>query len=427
MQSFRDAIGQICHTARGFRDDTAASVTIIFALSIFVILAFVGGAVDFARVYRAQSGFQQGLDSAVLAAARAKQLGSSNADAMTVAEAYIGPIKSKYAIDGTVNFAVENGGSSIVGNATVSLPTMFLKVIGFDQLAFRSSGTASFGSSTTGMSNVELVMMLDVTGSMTGQKIVDLQAAAQDLVDIVVSDNQSSRTSRVGLVPFSEAVKLDQNTFEAATGKKITGTYKGCVVERTGVNAYNDNTPTAGSFVVPLEDKSVGTPCVDGREIIPLTDKKSDLSRMIASLTAGGSTAGHLGTAWAWYLLSPNWSSVINQANIIAPYSDVTELLPNGEPKLRKIAVLMTDGSYNTEYSSIDSTTQARALCQEMKKTGIVVYTVGFQLNGDTQAIETLTGCASDASKFYDATTGDALRSAFRDIAVKATPLRLVQ
>ena len=53
-------------------------------------------------------------------------------------------------------------------------------------------------------------MMLDVTGSMGGDKIVDLQAAAKDLIDIVVWGDQSKYTSRVALAPFAPAVNVGE-------------------------------------------------------------------------------------------------------------------------------------------------------------------------------------------------------------------------
>ncbi len=87
----------------------------------------------------------------------------------------------------------------------------------------------------------------------------------------------------------------------------------------------------------------------------------------------------------------------------------------------------MTDGEYNTQYIGADSTTQARAICAEMKRTGIEVFTVGFQVGGSATVLETLRGCASSPSNFYEATSGDALKSAFRDIALKSTPLRLAK
>ena len=61
-------------------------------------------------------------------------------------------------------------------------------------------------------------MMLDVTGSMDGDKIVDLQAAAKDLIDIVVWGDQSKYTSRVALAPFAPAVNVG-DYFTKITGK----------------------------------------------------------------------------------------------------------------------------------------------------------------------------------------------------------------
>jgi len=62
-----------------------------------------------------------------------------------------------------------------------------------------------------------------------------------------------------------------------------------------------------------------------------------------------------------------------------------------------------------------------------MKLKGIEVYTVGFQLGGSKLATDTLSKCATDASHFYNSTTGDALKAAFRDIALKISTLYLSQ
>ena len=66
-------------------------------------------------------------------------------------------------------------------------------------------------------------MMLDSTGSMGGQKIVDLKAAATDLLEIVVADNQAGAYSKVGIAPFSNSVGLDNQLFNQATGKTVGG------------------------------------------------------------------------------------------------------------------------------------------------------------------------------------------------------------
>ena len=124
------------------------------------------------------------------------------------------------------------------------------------------------------------------------------------------------------------------------------------------------------------------------------------LKARIDKLATGGSTAGHLGTAWAWYLLSPNWNSLFPAASAAGPYSDLTVYNSKGMPKLRKIAVLMTDGDYNINYckgveaknsdQSPDincnsengkSLAQAASLCSALKTAKIEVFAVGFQVS----------------------------------------------
>ena len=143
----------------------------------------------------------------------------------------------------------------------------------------------------------------------------------------------------------------------------------------------------------------------------PLSNDKVMLKRRIDEVKLAGSTAGQLGTAWAWYMLSPNWGYLWPSANRPKDY---------GESRLQKIAILMTDGEYNTMYcngvSARDSYqakincnatngqayTQARTLCTNMKAEGITVYTVGFQLGGSgSTSYQTLQQCASGPDKVF--------------------------
>lgn len=407
--------------AKAFRGADDGSVAIIFAFCCLFLAAFVGGAVDFARLFQSRTAYQEALDGAVLAGARAKQLGASDDEAVKVAEAYISTTRARYPAYGTIQFSVTDVGTAMYSVADLQLPTSFLSVVKLPTLPLNVKTTATFGQAP----DVEMSLMLDTTGSMGGQKIKDLKDAVQDLIDIVINDNDSASTSRIGVAPFAATVKLKNKQFDAATGR-ASGGHKRCVVERAGDERYTDAAPGAGQYVTPIEDVSKAD-CKDAKEVFGLSNKKSDLKKMVNSLEAGGTTAGHLGTAWAWYILSPNWGGAFDTGEQAASYQDLKEKKANGMPKLRKIAVLMTDGEYNTEYLNADSATQARALCANMKTTGIEVYTIGFQIGGVQSAIETLTDCASAASNFYKADDGDALRAAFRDIALKASSLRVSQ
>jgi Flp pilus assembly protein TadG len=415
----------LARRGRNFAADQGGGVAMMFGLLSVVLFGAVGGAIDFAQVYRARSMYQSALDAGSLAAARVKQMGGTDEEALKTAEAYLEPVKKRVGLKGNAGYSIVDQGTAVRGKIDMEVQTTFLAAMGIKKVPVSLVNTARFSVGT----NVELAMMLDVTGSMSGQKIDDLKTAVEELINVVVLDNQSSSTSRVGIAPFSHAVKLDKKTFEKATGRDNSGkgSYKGCVVERTGADAYTDAAPGSSSYLIPLEDKDPGASCDDGREVFPLSDKKSDLKKMVRSLSAGGRTAGHLGTAWAWYLLSPNWGNAIEQSNKPAPYAELTQKNSAGAPKLRKIAVLMTDGEYNMQYSGVDSTTQARAICEEMKKTGIEVFTIGFELGNSPVAMETLRRCATNSSSFYNATNGAELKQAFRDIALKASPLVISQ
>ena len=60
-----------------------------------------------------------------------------------------------------------------------------------------------------------------------------------------------------------------------------------------------------------------------------------------------------------------------------------------------------------------------------MKGTGFIVYTIGFNIVDDQRARDLMSSCATDASHAYQASTGDELQLAFRDIATKISTLRL--
>jgi len=407
----------------GFAADKRGNVAILFGLTILILFGCAGGAIDFMYAGRARTTTQNGIDAAVLAAARAKQTGATDAEALAIAESNMSSARAQSPASGNITFTVVDNGTAIEGAGTLRMPARFLSVMGYDSIPFRSTGKASFGVGTASDTSIELSVMLDITGSMRGQKLSYLKTAAADLIDIIIPDQQGQASARIALVPFSNAVKLNSSQFLAATGKSKSRRYSGCVVERTGAQAETDVAPGAGAYTVPIEDKSGS--CSSDSEIVALTNSKTILRNTVNGLNDGGTTAGHLGTAWAWYTLSPNWGTALGSQP--APYSELTVMTANGYPKLKKIAVLMTDGEYNTQYSGTNSSTQARALCQAMRDTGIEVYTVGFDLGGNQTAIDTLRSCASDPTKFYETTTGEDLRQAFQAIALRISPIKLVR
>jgi Flp pilus assembly protein TadG len=493
----------------------------MFALVVIPLAAVVGLAVDFGRAYAVRSQTQSALDAAALAAGRVAQVDADIAKASAAATAYFEQGKPKGVVRSTMQFSPNSQNTAFTVTATSWVRTPFLGALNilfnktsiggapgvcqgsyFNCAMVVTTATSELKAGGDGGSNIEVSLMLDVTGSMCMPctKIDDAKDAAKDLIDIVIWQDQSQYTSKIALAPFADAVNVGTARAIAVRGpvtsnnsnspqvlscsnmsstsvqptrtwirfprttnncnsNSSTSTYQistKCVTERIGAQALTDAAPAGtstylgkGYFGTNDTTCAVASNYGDAEinTIQPLSNDKTMLKRRIDKLETGGSTAGHLGTAWAWYLLSPKWNTVLTST--AGPYSDLTSVNAKGAPKLRKIAVLLTDGEYNINYckgveaknsdQSPDincnsengkSLAQATSLCTALKNplgtsnaAKIEVFTVGFQVTNASKTF--LKNCATDASHFYDASTGDALKAAFRDIALKISTLRL--
>ena len=190
--------GKTCNPVNEFKSDQRGSIAVVFAMMSVIMLGVVGGAVDYGRWLSARSKTHNAIDAAVLAGGRVLQLAGMGAtEAKAAADKYYSRNKSSALdVDNTV-FSVNN--TEISGVTTSSVKTPFLSLMGINTLPVNITAKAIVAAGGSGGSHVEVAMMLDTTGSMGGSKMVDLKAAAKDLVDIVVWADQSEYTSRVAL------------------------------------------------------------------------------------------------------------------------------------------------------------------------------------------------------------------------------------
>ena len=190
-----------------------------------------------------------------------------------------------------------------------------------------------------------------------------------------------------------------------------------CVTERQGAERYTDAVPGSGSYVGVFNPSSTNLPdqyssstnnCTIP-QIMTMTTEKQSLKDRIDTFVPLSGTAGHVGTAWSYYMLSPEWNRFWSEGHLdVAEYDNTNTI---------KAAVIMTDGEYNSNFSSPTASTQAIAICTEMKAKGITVYTIGFDMstNVNDPARRTLMDCASP-DKYYFPYDGNALKTAFNEI-----------
>lgn len=404
----------------GFRKSEDGAVAIIFSLSIFVVFLVTGLAIDVGRTYHANSTISSAIDAASLAAAKGlRQNNLSNGEVETLArrmfDVNMAGHGGTYAKVTRFAVRVNRGQSSVQIDVDAEVPTIFGQIAGIEKISFPGSAVAIMSSK-----DIEVGVQLDVTGSMGGSKIVDLKNATKSMVDILIPDAPGDQKVRVGFAPYAAGVNAGTFARAVAGNRAAAGD---CLYERlnTSVQA-SDMFPSGTSALKTRADLPSEQACPPSAIVLPLTDDKAQLKATVDRFTPNGTTAGHLGTAWAWYLISPRWQTIWNTATPIAPYND---------GKTIKVAVLMTDGEYNTVGGVMSGGNQtissgyAVDTCAAMKAEGVIVYTVGFKLGGVASAISTLSRCASNSSNFFKAESGEELQSAFRAIAEDITNLRL--
>jgi len=398
-----------------FERDEQGTVAIIFALVSMVLLLITGIAIDMGRAMHASGLVSAALDAAALAGAKGVRLQNlTNAEATNIAKAIfdsnLQTSGGSYAKINSFMVSIDRPKSEVKVTVDADVPTVFGQLAGVEKFEIPREAIAIFDAK-----DIEVGLQLDVTGSMLGGKMSDLKLATKDLVDILIPDEPTGQKVKIGYAPFAAGVNAGPLAFAVNGGRADR-----CVYERQSAGYQATDIAPAGPARLKVRADLPSAQACPSARVLPLTDDKGTLKSTVDGYAANGSTAGHLGTAWAWYLVSPDWGGIFGGASPAA----------YGDGKTIKVAILMTDGEYNTVGGDMNganitaSSNKAKDTCAAMKAKGVVVYTVGFQLNA-ALAKNVMSTCASATSKAYLAENGTALRQAFRDIAEDIANLRL--
>ncbi len=301
----------------------------------------------------------------------------------------------------------------------------------FESFHFRLSGTETKNATE----NVEPFALYGDSGmaNLNGEQ---WSTGAYEL-ELVGYDGNSLTGTRILDKTIAFELFKEGDVQESEESYELTST---CVWEREGGEQFTDAPPAAGDYLAaesawfhqfspdsPDGEWRVGYNENGERERsvvscpnatpVELTNHRDTLDNYVSRLSAKGYTAGHLGIAWTWYLISDRWDTVFDDTATPAAFTD---------PDVKKAVVLMTDGVFNAAgyLGEGDSATQARTLCTEMKDKGIIVYAVAFRAPLDGQKV--LRDCASNASStYFSANNRSGLKAVYKEIAVQLSDLRL--
>jgi len=350
--------------ALDFGKDQTGSTSIL-GMFFFLLMVMIGGvAIDFMRYEEIRVRLQNTLDRCTLMAASLNQ--TLNAEAV---------VRDCVAKDGLTSqlagVTVVNSAESRNVTAVGKTPTnpIFLHLVGIPELDARAKSVA-----LQGVSNIELSLVLDVSGSMDGGKIVALRRTAAAFVGTVLSADPMKRVS-ISLVPYNGQVNLGP----ALRSKYTTTDNHGvedvnCIdlpsavyadtnmstvlpMPMTGhVDSYSGTWKTLGylaasnGWAVPHALNRWCPPSTTNI-VRPPGNNVLALQGQINALHAIGATSINAGLKWGLALLDPQSRPLVN--------SLVTDGLVDanfrGRPvnfddaNTMKIVVLMTDGSHFEE------------------------------------------------------------------------------
>ena len=352
-----------------FLADRRGNFGIIAAALSLPLMAGVGLAVDYSNLTRVRTEIQNAADAAALVAA--KNNDKTNLQRRTLAQ---NMFRGNFWTSDIKKVDVTLGEVSATVTVTAAPKTFFMQLFGHDSVPLTVSSSAATRAST-----IEIVFVLDVSGSMNAtmssgkRRIEELKSAVSALLDDL--EAQTDYKVKAAYVPFNMNVnvgKTNKSFVKNFNDPLFAGTeWKGCVFERaapdhikdspsgkwdayiyppmpnvrgpwdwginpsdgtnTGYNTLSETTAT--NYGVQYNGPNYN--CVR-HPIQPLTDDLSAFKSHIQTLTAEYNMGTLLapGVTWGMRVLSP-----------AAPFAEGRAY----GPETMKVMVVVTDGEQVTE------------------------------------------------------------------------------
>jgi len=216
------------------RADVAGNVIAMGAAALLPLAAIVGGGVDIGRAYMAKARLQQACDAGALAARRNMTAPKLTADDKAQAMKFFN-FNFSEGVFGTTAFGttvVDSKGTVVsknevsytdgtdprvvIGHARTTLNTTLMKIFDYESMVIEVNC-----ASRLDVGNVDVVMVLDVTGSMGarvsggGTRLTALQDSVEEFYNVLgPGGNTSGNQIRYGFVPYSSAVNVGELIYD---------------------------------------------------------------------------------------------------------------------------------------------------------------------------------------------------------------------
>jgi Flp pilus assembly protein TadG len=188
---------------KSFKTNNKGNAAVIFAIVLAPLLGFVGYAIDYNEASRQKAILQSASDMAALYIAKL-----DDPDKKQKANTLATDIVKRLAAESHVkNIAItgEIVKNTVKVTATGDNPNSFSRIFGFESV---SVGVLS--EATYSVPDIEIALVLDVTGSMQdNNKIDEMKLATFNIINLIktLNENSDNQKTRISLVAFSDEIK----------------------------------------------------------------------------------------------------------------------------------------------------------------------------------------------------------------------------
>lgn len=314
--TLKNSASKIAMSVSRFKRDESGFAT-LFACFMIMMMVLVGGiGVDIMRAEMERVRLQNTLDRAVLAAAdRDQKLTPQEVVLDYMAKSGIDNLVSAEDVLANVN---KNERFVEVGSTTMA-PTQFMHLMGVDEL-----NVPALSRAEEGISNVEISLVLDVSGSMEfNDRMTNLKKAASDFVDFVLTEDTKDLIS-ISVIPYSEHVNVGTGIYNQL--RRIHRHNASYCVEMPDAEFKDTALNTsltydqvqhfqwnfgASTWWANVVDDTVCPQEEDFEAITAFSQNKADLKEQINAFTPRAGTSIFLGAKWGAALLDPSTRGIV--------------------------------------------------------------------------------------------------------------------
>ena len=438
--------------AGDFLRDRQGVAAVFFVLALVPISAAAGAAIDISRAYLVKHRLGTAIDAAGLAVGASS--GKSEAELTQILNDYF---KANYpaeelGVPATPVMVIED--SVIKISAKASVDTTLMRVVQISEIEVEAS--TEIIRETKGL---DVVLVLDNTGSMSGSKLSSLKTASKQFVQILFGDHNEAEDLLVGVVPFAGTVNVGTAaTFESnfinpnpPDSAFSPDHWRGCVEARPAPHDQQDTNQVNGGkwtkYLWPDNSSNrwyylnsnqtnhqyYGPNKQCPIELLPLTNQKNTIINKIDDMLANGLTHINIGAVWGWRVLSPTSPYVEGHDYNDPDYNKAIVIMTDGQntsPSGNTYTAygLLSEGNLGTTYSSYTAQRELddrlSAICTNIKAQNVLVYTITFQVSSSSTR-NLLRGCATDAGKYFNSPSNSELEKTFRAIGAELSNLRI--